>query len=177
MRTDKNRGIKMGKEVFYPISSNESQFVMEWTIEKGGGVPPHLHKYMDEKFVITAGELRFKMNGTTVIKKEGEEIFIPRNSVHSVKNNFKGQSSATVTYSPSADTGKLFEIWSVLDELNPGKTVNMLKSFYVAHKLGFREFSTPQPAWIAKFLLFIVKSMAALLGWKKLIDQFKELSV
>ena len=172
MKNIKNRGIKMGKEVFYPKTNNEIEFVMDWSVEKGGGVPPHLHKYMDEKFVITKGELKFKMNGKMLIKKEGEELLIPINTVHSVKNNFNGQSVALVTYSPSTDTGKFFEIWSELDDLNPGRMSNMLKSLYIADKLELREFSTPQPELIAKFIMFVIKRTAGLLGWRKLIKQF-----
>lgn len=128
MAPDKFRALKMGKETFYPMTDDENAFVMDWSVEKGGGVPPHLHKFMDEKFVITKGEFRFKMNGETIIKKAGEEHFVPKGAVHSVKNVFDGQSAALVTFSPSADTGKLFEIVDSLDQTNPGKVMNMIKA-------------------------------------------------
>ena len=173
MAPNKFRALKMGKETFYPISDDENGFTMDWSVEKGGGVPPHLHKFMDEKFVITKGEFKFKMNGETIIKKAGDEHFVPKGCTHSVKNVFDGQSAAHVTFSPSADTGKLFEIVYSLDESNPGKVMNMIKAIYITHKLGLREFSTPQPEWVAKMLMSIVKMMAGFSQWNKLVEKYR----
>ena len=147
---------------------------MNWSVDKGGGVSPHLHKFMDEKFVITKGEFRFKMNGETIVKKAGEEHFVSRGATHFVKNILDGQSAAHVTFSPSADTGRLFEIVNSLDEENPGKMMNMIKAVYITHKLGLREFSTPQPAWVRNMLMSIVKMMAGFSNWNKLAEKFNK---
>lgn len=93
--------------------------------------------------------------------------------MHSAKNVFDGQSAALVTFSPSADTGKLFEIVDSLDQTNPGKVMNMIKAVYITHKLGLREFSTPQPEWVAKMLWAIVKAIASLSNWNKLVEKFR----
>jgi quercetin dioxygenase-like cupin family protein len=89
MKTDIFRPLKIGKEVFHPTSFDENSFVMNWTMEAGGAVPQHVHKYMDEHFTITKGEILFTVNGKKIIKKEGEELFIPKGTAHSIKNQTK----------------------------------------------------------------------------------------
>lgn len=63
------RPLRMGKEVFHPQSYDERSFVMNYTLEKGGMVPPHLHVHMDEYFSVVRGEMKFIVNGKTIIKK------------------------------------------------------------------------------------------------------------
>lgn len=50
---------------------------MHYKMEKGGMVPMHYHAHVDEYFIILKGEMKFKVNGKTIIKKAGEEIMVP----------------------------------------------------------------------------------------------------
>ena len=142
-------------------------------MEAGGMVPPHVHKYMDEHFTVTKGEILFTVNGEKIIKKEGEVLLVPKGIRHSIKNPVKGQIGLTVKYSPCSDTHRMFEIVATLDQANPGSIMNMVKYFYLAPKLGLKEFSTPQPAFAMIVISAVVTVMGKLYGWDKLISKFK----
>ncbi len=168
------RPIKFGKEVFIPKSFDQSHFTMDWWMEAGGKVPNHLHRYMDEHFTVTEGEVLFESKEEKIVKKAGETFFVPKGITHSVSNKSKNTICVTVKYSPCSDTHRMFEIVSTLDEENPGKMMNMVKYFYLAPRLGLQEFSTPQPQFIMNIISGIVTVMGKISGWDKLIPKFRK---
>lgn len=167
------RPLRFGKEMFHPQSYDEGSFVLNYTLEKGGMVPPHMHAHMDEYFSIVKGEMRFVVNGKAITKKAGEEIVVPRGVKHSIKNAGSEQVEMNVKYVPCADTHRLFEVVAAFDEKDPGKVMNMFKAFYICHKLKVKEFSAPQPAFVGSILKSIVFVMGRLNGWDKHIEQFR----
>ncbi len=173
MTTNIFRPIKFGKEVFHAKIYDENSFVMDWTVESGGSVPPHIHYHMDEYFKISKGEIIFQVNGKKIVKGVGEEFFVPKGTVHSVTNAIKGDSAMTVKYSPCGDTHRMFEILSALDDENPGSTMNMIKYFYLVPRLGLKEFSTVHPPFLMSIITGVVTLMGKLSGWDKLIFKFK----
>ena len=173
MQTNIFRPISFGKEVFYPKSFDENSFIMDWTMEAGGMVPPHLHKYSDEYFTVTKGEVLFTVNGEKITKNVGDTLLVPKGTPHSIKNPGKGQIGLTVKYSPCADVHRMFQIVAALDETNPGSIMNMVKYFYLSPRLGLKDFSTPQPAFAMTIMSGIVTLIGKLSGWDKLIDKFK----
>lgn len=173
MTSDIFRPIRMGKEVFYPKAYDTNSFIMDWTIEAGGKVPNHYHQYMDEHFVVTKGEFIFQVNGEKVLKKAGEEIFVPKGTIHSVSNAVKAQAGMTVKYMPCADTHRMFQILESLDQENPGSTLNMVKYFYLVPRLGLKEFSTISPVFVMKIMNGLATIMGKLAGWDRLISRFK----
>lgn len=49
-------------------------------------VKSHYHRYHSEHVVILEGEGSMKLNGKNFTVKKGDVVFIPKNSVHSVKS-------------------------------------------------------------------------------------------
>jgi len=78
---------------------------------------------MDEHFTVSKGEILFQVNGEKIIKKAGEEFFVPKGIVHSVTNMIAGQAAMRVKYTPCADTHRMFEIIVDLDQSKPGSMV------------------------------------------------------
>ena len=78
--------ISFGKEVFHLQSYDENSFVINYTLDSGGGVPPQIPIYMDEHFLIMQGEITFNVDGKKIEKKKGEDIFVSKGIVHSIKN-------------------------------------------------------------------------------------------
>lgn len=173
MSVDIFKPIQMGKEIFHPKSYDENSFVMDWSIEAGGSVPPHVHNHMNEHFIITKGEITFQVNGKKITKKQGEEFFVPKGTTHAVNNAVKGQSCMTVTYSPCSDTHRMFQILAILDIENPGSMINMMKYFYLVPRLGLKEFSSIRPAFLMSIMDGIVSVWGKIAGWDKLIAKFK----
>ncbi|MBL7765385.1 MAG: cupin domain-containing protein [Chitinophagaceae bacterium] len=173
MTTNIFKPLIVGKETFHPLSYNEQEFVMKYHLEPGGGVPPHAHLYMDEYFEVLKGEMKFKVNGETVLKKAGEEIMVPKGVTHSISNAGKDQVEMTVKYMPCSDTHRFFEIVCKLSEQKPATIKTMMQGMYIADKLKLRQFSHPQPIWANQMIMSIVKFMGKLSGWDKHIGQFQ----
>ena len=166
--------IKLGKEVFIPKRFDENSFEMDWTMQAGGKVPSHFHKYCDEHFTIKKGEILFIVNGKKITKKVGEELFIPKGIPHAINNIGNDTVQATVNFSPCADSHRLFEILVLIDEKNTGNPVNMIKYFYLAPRLGLKEFSTPSSAFVLSILNGLCTIMGKLMGWDKLLLKLKD---
>lgn len=174
MKVNIFREIKLGKEVFIPKHYDENTFVMDWTMQAGGKVPTHFHKFSDEHFKITKGEVEFTVSGEKISKKAGEELFVPKGIPHAINNSGKDAVQITVTYSPCADTHRLFEILVQVDEKNTGSQIKMIKYFYLAPHLGLKEFSTPSPAFILSILNGLSTFMGKLMRWDKLLQKIKQ---
>lgn len=172
MATDIFRPITFGKETFHAQSFDAQSFVMHWTVAKGGKVPGHYHQHMDEHFLITEGEILFAVNGEKILKKAGESYFVPKGVVHAVINHNKGNSSAKVTYSPCADTHRMFEIIAALDNDRPGSMMNMMIYFYLVPKLGLKEFSTIHPKMVMAIMRGLVNTIGFFGRWKKYTVRF-----
>jgi mannose-6-phosphate isomerase-like protein (cupin superfamily) len=168
------RSIKFGKETFHPQSFNEEAFVMNYRLEKRGMVPPHFHAHMDEHFKVLSGEMKFTINGKSVIKTAGEEIIVQKGVPHSIRNMGEGIAELNVTYIPCADTHRLFEMLVTLDETRPFTVRNLLKAAYLTPKLKLREFSTPAaPAFVGALIKGIINTMGKWNGWDKHLTQFR----
>ncbi len=128
---------------------------------------------MDEHFKKTKGEITFLVNGEKITKKDGEEFFLPKGTVHSVTNAFKGQSGMTVRYSPCANTHRMFEILSTLDKDNTISILYMFIYFYPVPRLELKEFSIISPGALMSIMNGIITIMGKISGWDKLVDRFR----
>lgn len=165
--------ITMGAEVFTPVMYNEDKFVMDWTMNAGGKVPNHIHEYSDEHFVVTKGTVNFSVNGALVVKRVGEELFVPKGVPHGISNATSQEIRLRVTYSPCADVHRMFEILSVLNAKSPESSINMVRYFYLYPRLGLKPFSTIPSPVVMSLLQVFVTIAGKLAGWDKLISQFR----
>ena len=173
MKTNISRPIKIGKETFQTLHYNADEFVMNYKLQKGGMVPPHVHIHMDEQFILLKGEMKFKVDGKTIYKKAGEEIMVPKGIEHSISNAGTEEVEMTVKYLPCADVHRFFEIITTFDELNPGSMSSLFKAFYIGERIGLKDFSTPKSAVVTGIIKGIVTITGKVSGWDKLIPQFK----
>ncbi|HNV97764.1 MAG TPA: cupin domain-containing protein [Chitinophagales bacterium] len=159
-------------ETFHPISADADAFVMDWELAKGGSVPAHFHAHMSEHFSVTEGEAEFIVKGEKIVKRAGEELFVPLGDVDGICNKSMHPVRMRVTYSPASDTRRMFEIIVALTAEAPRSAMNMVKYFYVAPRIGLKPFSTPSPAFINGLLNGIASFMGFVGGWKKYVRTF-----
>ena len=50
------------------------------------GPPAHIHPAQQETYTVLEGEAEFRLDGKTIIVKQGEKIVIPPNTPHTFKN-------------------------------------------------------------------------------------------
>ena len=146
---------------------------MNYRMEKKGMVPPHFHEHMDEYFEVLSGEMKFTIDGRSVVRKAGEAIMVPKGVRHSIRNISNEAVELKVTYKPCADTHRLFEMLVTMDDSRPFTAANLFKVFYITPRLGLREFSTPAaPPFVMALLNGIVTGLGKLNGWDKWVEQF-----
>ncbi|MDZ4751084.1 MAG: cupin domain-containing protein [Flavobacteriales bacterium] len=172
---------RFGKEKFVPISFDENSFVMDWICERGGSVPEHIHKFMDEQFTVISGPVHFSMRGESFSKDNGEVVFIPRNTPHSVANKSGSAVKCRIVYSPCDDTAKMFWVGEQLNLLRPDAKNNFLVQMWVSRQLGLNEFSSANPKSIpGRFIYWllwrILGAMALFGGWSKYESSLKSRS-
>lgn len=172
-----NQPLRMMKETFTPRSYDESHFEMDWTLEAGGAVPPHQHRYMDEHFTVTEGEATFTVNYETVVKQVGETLLVPRGTRHGITNKTKSRIGLKARYSPCADTHKFFAAMSYFSENGQISMGGMFKAFYVQKKLGWKPFSEAADAGGA-IMFGLMNGIGAVCGvlggWSKYLKEFEQ---
>src|SRR5262252_10073188 len=58
---------------------------------------PHYHPHQEEDFTIVSGEMTVRMNGQLKILKAGDQLHVPKNTVHSMWNN-SSETTAVVNW-------------------------------------------------------------------------------
>ncbi len=165
---------KFGKETFHPQSFDENSFVMNFSLEKGGAVPPHTHHHCDEHFKVVKGEIKFTMNGKTIMKKAGEELYVPKLIPHTQANAGNETAELVISFHPCADTHRLFQILAILEPNQPISKTTMMKAMYIMDRLKMKQFSHPHPAIANSIIYFIIIAMGKLSGWDKLINKYRD---
>jgi quercetin dioxygenase-like cupin family protein len=88
--------------------SGGSYFTVEGLVPPGGGPPPHIHHREEEQFYILEGELTFRLGDETIRASLGDFVHVPRETIHSFRNDGKMPARVLITYSP-AGVEKLFQ--------------------------------------------------------------------
>lgn len=58
----------------------------EMWVDPGGGVPPHVHPRMEERFTVVAGRMEFLAGRRWVAKEAGETAVVPAGTRHAYRN-------------------------------------------------------------------------------------------
>ena len=66
----------------------------EMWVDPGGGVPPHVHPRMEERFTVVEGRMEFLAGRRWVARDPGETVVIPAGTRHAYRNG-----GSTVAYS------------------------------------------------------------------------------
>ncbi|BDI30867.1 hypothetical protein CCAX7_29180 [Capsulimonas corticalis] len=75
----------------------------EVEVDRGGGVPPHIHSREDETFYILEGRFAFQIGNETVIANPGDTVFAPRRVAHAWYCVSEGGGRATLLITPGAN--------------------------------------------------------------------------
>ena len=67
---------------------------IETLLEDGGGVTPHIHPSMEERFTVVAGRMEFLSGRKWVEASEGETVVVPPGTRHA----FRNRSGAAATF-------------------------------------------------------------------------------
>jgi quercetin dioxygenase-like cupin family protein len=71
---------------FRPSEDGDAVLVEMW-VEPGGGVPPHVHPAMEERFEVISGELTFLSGRKWQTAAAGETVVVPAGTRHAYRNS------------------------------------------------------------------------------------------
>ncbi|WP_020673010.1 quercetin 2,3-dioxygenase [Amycolatopsis nigrescens] len=74
--------------------------MIEITVPPGEGPPPHSHSNEDETVHVLAGRLAFVLGDREIVAGPGDFVFIPRDTVHAVRNVGEEVGRTVTTYVP-----------------------------------------------------------------------------
>lgn len=111
-------------------TSGQLAVIMQ-TLPAGIVVPMHVHKNEDENFHIIEGEVEFEIGDNTVILKEGDMVFLPRDIPHSIKVNGTSEAQVRINIVPAG-------IEAMFQELNdlPARPPEMAKVLEICARYG-----------------------------------------
>jgi quercetin dioxygenase-like cupin family protein len=75
--------------------------VMSAMTPPGVGPPPHLHHNEDELFLVVEGTINYFSNGEWAVVRPGGAVYLPRESVHTYRNDGDTPSRHWVITTPS----------------------------------------------------------------------------
>ena len=88
--------------------TGQSYALWEAVVPPGGGPPPHVQSREDEGFYVLEGEITFVADGQKVIARKGTFLNVPRDVVHSFKNETDFDARMLLIVAP-AGMEKMFE--------------------------------------------------------------------
>jgi quercetin dioxygenase-like cupin family protein len=136
---------------------------MSATYAPGSPPPPrHLHPEQTETFTIRKGALRFELDDAVRLASAGEEVVVPRATVHSIRNA-SDRDEAVVTWvtRPALRTEQMFA--ALYDATRGGKT-KLLPVSLVFHEFH-REIALAKPPRIVQTCVFgLLAPIARMLG-------------
>jgi quercetin dioxygenase-like cupin family protein len=93
---------------FQPADDGAAVLVEMW-VEPGGGVPPHAHPSMEERFEVISGELSFLSGRKWQTAGAGETIVVPAGTRHAYRNSGAGPAHGICRASPPQSLQEFLE--------------------------------------------------------------------
>ena len=84
----------------FQLSEDGEALIVEMWVEPGGGVPPHVHPVMEERFQVISGELSLLSGRKWTVAGAGETVTVPPGIRHAYRNSGSGPTHATVRAAP-----------------------------------------------------------------------------
>jgi mannose-6-phosphate isomerase-like protein (cupin superfamily) len=91
----------------------EDMRVEAW-IDPGGGVTPHRHPRMEERFEVLAGELTFTLGRRKMRARPGESVVVPAGTRHAYRNRGAVEAHMICDAEPGLELQGFLEAVSVL---------------------------------------------------------------
>jgi len=147
-----------------------------WCSMPGGSITEHLHPHQEERFIITAGEAHFTVNGEERIVGPGETIVVPVGVRHTQSNPGAVAIEGVVELRPALHTKEMFEAFAGLG--SEGKTTargapkNPLQLGATVWHFRHESRAISPPIWIQSLVLPPLAALAKLFGVRPYQDRW-----
>jgi mannose-6-phosphate isomerase-like protein (cupin superfamily) len=130
---------------------------LSWRSIPGGAITEHVHPRQRERFIITAGEAHFTLNGEKRIVGAGETLDVPAGVPHSEGNPGSVEVVGVVELRPALRTKQMFEAFAGLAA--EGKTTargapkNPLQLGATVWHFRHESRATSPPGWLQNLVI------------------------
>ena len=152
-----------------PEHGDEDIVRFNWRSEPGGAIPEHVHPHQEERFIISAGEAHFTLNGDShVLVGPGESIVVPVGVRHAEANPGSVAIEGVVELRPALHTREMHEAFAGLAA--DGKTTsrgaprNPLQLGATLWRFRHESRVTSPPIWVQNLMLPPLSALAKVFG-------------
>ena len=135
-----------------------------WRSMPGGAIPEHIHPLQEERFMITAGEAHFTLNGEERVVGAGETIVVPVGIRHSEANPGSVAVDGSVELRPALKTRQMHEAFAGLaadGKATPrGAPKNPLQLGATLWHFRRESRVTSPPMWVQNLILPPLRALA-----------------
>ena len=97
-----------------PGDPGEDLVRFNWRSMPGGAIPEHVHPHQEERFIISAGEAHFTLDGAERVAGPGETVVVPAGVAHSEENHGTVAIEGVVELRPGLKTRQMHEAFAGL---------------------------------------------------------------
>jgi mannose-6-phosphate isomerase-like protein (cupin superfamily) len=94
---------------FRPSDDDGDALIVEMWVEPGGGVPPHVHPAMEERFEVLSGELSLLSGRKWTAAGPGETVVVSARTRHAYRNTGSGVAHAICRAAPGLTLQEFLE--------------------------------------------------------------------
>jgi mannose-6-phosphate isomerase-like protein (cupin superfamily) len=141
---------------------------LNWRSVPGGAITEHVHPHQHERFIITAGEAHFTVNGEHRVVGPGETLDVPAGVRHSESNPGSAEVVGVIELRPALGTRQMFEAFAGLAA--EGKTTprgapkNPLQLGATIWHFRHESRVTTPPIWLQNLILPPLSGLAKIFG-------------
>jgi quercetin dioxygenase-like cupin family protein len=136
---------------------------------------PHYHPVQTEHFTALSGAIQVRLQGKTLVLKEGDTLRIPPNTVHSMWNPFDQKAVVRWRVEPALDTEHFLEMGMGLakdGKTNAAGMPSLLQVALMANKYsGVFRMAKP-PYWVQRVVFTLLSPIARLKGYRATYMQY-----
>jgi mannose-6-phosphate isomerase-like protein (cupin superfamily) len=141
---------------------------LNWRSMPGGAITEHVHPHQQERFIITAGQAHFTVNGEEHVVGPGETLDVPAGVRHSERNQGSAEVVGVIEVRPALGTKQMFEAFAGLAA--EGKTTprgapkNPLRLGATIWHFRHESRATAPPIWLQNLILPPLWGLAKIFG-------------
>ena len=140
----------------------------------GGNAMAHIHPKTDETFTVQSGLLNVAIDGQMHQLRPGETMTVPRGKQHFFRNADKGDTLATIRFTPAQHQLRFFLNFATIAQNHPewfgsrGEPSFLLMALTL-HTFRDHFYVAGPPIWVQKIVFATLAPIARLLGYKVLV--------
>ena len=151
-----------------PQDGGEDVVRFNWRSLPGGSITEHLHPYQEERFIISAGEAHFTLDGEARVVGPGETIVVPVGLRHSESNPGTVAIEGVVELRPGLRSKEMHEAFGGLaaegKTTSRGAPKNPLQLGATLWYFRRENQVTSPPAWVQTLILPPLAALARVFG-------------